>query len=93
MSVSDLIEHAQRGLLLALWVSLPTVAAAACVGVLVAVIQAATQLQDQTSSQVFKLVAACLVLALSGQWVGLSLLNFVDAMLRSAGFHAPAPIL
>ncbi len=93
MEALDLIEHAQRGLLLVLWVCLPTVGAAAGVGILVAVIQAVTQLQDQTTSQVFKLVAGCMVLALSAHWAGLTLLNFVDSMLRSAGFHAPAPIL
>ncbi len=93
MNAEQLVEFAHRGLLLALWVSLPTVAASAGVGLLVAVIQATTQLQDQTASQVFKLIAACIVLALSAHWLGLSVLNFADEMLRSGGFHAPAPIL
>ncbi|MBC7548050.1 MAG: type III secretion system export apparatus subunit SctS [Polaromonas sp.] len=93
MSTETLLEFAHRGLLLALWVSLPTVAAAAVAGVAIALIQATTQLQDQTAGQVFKLIAACAVLALSAGWLGLSVLNFADEMLRAAGFHAPTPII
>jgi type III secretion protein S len=93
MNTENLIEFSHRGLLLVLWASLPTVAAAALVGLLIALVQATTQLQDQTAAQVFKLMGACLVLALTAGWVGLSVLNFADEMLRSTGFHAPAPIL
>ena len=93
MDTPALLEFMNRGLLLALLVSLPTVAAAAAVGLLVAVVQATTQLQDQTASQVFKLIAACIVLALTGRWLGVSILNFADEMLRAGGFHAPAAIL
>lgn len=93
MTTEALLEFAQRGLLLALWVSLPTVAAAALVGLSIALIQATTQLQDQTVGQVFKMIAASVVLALSASWLGLSVVNFADEMLRSIGFHAPVPIL
>lgn len=93
MDMSSLIEFTHRGLLLALWVSLPTVVAAGAVGLLMAVVQATTQLQDQTSSLILKLIVACIVLALSARWVGLSILNFADELLRSGGFHAPSPIL
>ena len=93
MNTEALLEFANRGLLLVLWVSLPTVAAAALVGLSIALIQATTQLQDQTVGQVFKMIAASVVLALSASWLGLSVVNFVDEMLRSIGFHAPSPIL
>lgn len=93
MDFNHLLDFSQRGLLLALWVALPTVAAAAAVGIFVAIIQATTQLQDQTASQVFKLVVACAVLATSARWVGVNLLNFADEVLRAIGFHAPVAIL
>jgi type III secretion protein S len=93
MHIDQLLEFSHRGLLLALWVALPTVAAAAVVGIFVAIIQATTQLQDQTASQVFKLIVACAVLAVTARWVGLNLLNFVDEMLKTFGFHAPTAIL
>jgi type III secretion protein S len=93
MNVTELIDFTHRGLLLALWVSLPTVATAAAIGLLFALVQATTQLQDQTTGQVFKLVGACIVLALTAAWVGLSVLNFADEMMRTFGFNAPTPIL
>lgn len=93
MTSDTLIDFAERGLLLALWVSLPTVAAAAGIGLLFALLQATTQLQDQTTGQVVKLVGACLVLALTSGWLGLSVLNFADELLRASGFTAPTPIL
>jgi type III secretion protein S len=88
MEPSSVIEFTQRGLLLALWVSLPVIAASAAVGLVVAVIQATTQLQDQTLSQVIKLVVAALVLVLTAQWMGSSIYLFVDELLRAGGFHA-----
>jgi type III secretion protein S len=93
MNVATLIDFTNRGLLLALWVSLPTVAAAAAIGLLFALLQATTQLQDQTTGQIVKLVGACIVLALTGGWVGLSVLNFADELMRTGGFNAPTPIL
>ena len=91
METSTLLELTQRGLLLAIWVSLPVIAAAAAVGLVVAVIQATTQLQDQTLSQVIKLVAAAVVLVLTAQWMGSSIYLFVDELLRAGGFHATRP--
>jgi type III secretion protein S len=88
---SGIIEFTQRGLLLAMWVSLPVVAAAAVVGLLVAVVQATTQLQDQTLSQVVKLVVAAVVLVLTAQWMGSSIFLFVDELLRAGGFYATRP--
>jgi type III secretion protein S len=93
MNTENLIEFAHRGLILVLWVALPTVVTAAAVGIVVALIQATTQLQDQTAAQVLKLIVACLVLVLSAGWAGISVLNFVDEMMRTIGFHAPTPIL
>lgn len=93
MDNAALLEFTQRGLLLALWVSLPVVATAAALGVLLAVVQAATQLQDQTTSTVLKLVAAAAVLALTARWLGSSVMTFADEMWRAAGFHAATPKL
>ncbi len=93
MTTDGLIEFANRGLLMVLWVSLPTVATAAGIGLLFALLQATTQLQDQTTGQVVKLVGAAVVLLLTSGWLGLSVLNFADELLRAGGFHAPTPIL
>lgn len=86
MEPSAIIEFTQRGLLLMVWVCLPVVLAAASVGLVVAVVQATTQLQDQTLSQVLKLLAAAIVLILSAHWMGSSVYLFVDELLRASGF-------
>lgn len=93
MDAAALIEFTHRGLLMALWVSLPVAVAAVAVGVLFAVLQAATQLQDQTTSTVVKLVAAAVVLAVSARWIGTSVTEFADEMWRAGGFHAATPKL
>ena len=93
MTTDTLIDFANRGLLMVLWVSLPTVATAAGIGLLFALLQATTQLQDQTTGQVVKLVGAAIVLVLTSGWLGLSVLNFADELLRTGAFPAPSPIL
>lgn len=93
MDSAALLEFTQRGLLLALWVSLPTALAAVVVGLAFAVLQATTQLQDQTTATVFKLLAAAAVLALTARWLGSSVLEFADEMWRAGGFHAATPKL
>jgi type III secretion HrpO family protein len=91
MQTSQLLEFAQRGLLLALWVSLPVVVAAVLVGLLFAVLQATTQIQDQTTSTILKLIAACVVLALTANWVGSNVRAFTDEMWRTGGFPSATP--
>lgn len=88
MDVNAVIDYTQRGLLLAIWVCMPVVLAAAVTGLVVAVVQATTQLQDQTLSQVLKLGVAALVLVLSAHWMGASIYLFVDDLLRAGGFMA-----
>lgn len=91
MDSNALIEFLQRGLLLAVWVSLPVAAAAVAVGMVFAVVQAATQLQDQTVSTIAKLLVAAMVLALCARWIGAAVVEFTDEMWRAGGFHAATP--
>ncbi|HEY3497697.1 MAG TPA: type III secretion system export apparatus subunit SctS [Polyangiaceae bacterium] len=70
MSLSALTELGERALLLAIAVSLPVVVAAALVGVIVAALQAATQLQDATIAHLPRLVAVVLVLIVALPWMG-----------------------
>jgi type III secretion protein S len=69
-SASALAALGQEALLLSLAVSLPVVAVAAVVGLLVAVLQAATQIQDATLSHLPRLVVVALVIALLAPWMG-----------------------
>ncbi len=66
----------QQSLYLVILVSAPPVLMALLVGVLVAVFQATTQLQEQTLSFAPKLVSVLGVLAIAGPWIGNQLVRF-----------------
>jgi type III secretion HrpO family protein len=66
----DLTELAQTALLLSVAVSLPVVGVAAVVGLLVAALQAVTQLQDMTIAHLPRFLVVALALALAGPWMG-----------------------
>lgn len=70
----------QQALALTLMLSLPTVLVIAAVGLVAALLQAVTQVQESTIGFGVKLVSGVGVLALSAHWMGHELLNFVDAL-------------
>jgi flagellar biosynthetic protein FliQ len=72
----DLVSLGQEALLLALSVSLPVVGVAALVGLVVAVLQAATQMQDYTLAHLPRLVFVAVTLALAGPWMGTQIATF-----------------
>lgn len=76
--VSLLAANAQEALLLAVAVSLPVVGAAAIIGLLVAVMQAATQVQDVTLAHLPRLVVVAVVLAVAGPWMGSQIAAFAE---------------
>jgi flagellar biosynthetic protein FliQ len=79
-----LVLHAAReGLLLVLLLSAPPLLASMAVGLVVGVVQAATQIQDQTLGFVPKLVIVTLVLAAMGPVLGAQLVRFTEALLLS----------
>ena len=75
-TVSQLVALAQEALLLSVAVSLPAVAVAALVGLVVAVLQAATQVQDVTLAHLPRLVVVALALAIAGPWMGAQIAAF-----------------
>lgn len=76
MSEVEIINHAAQALLLVLILSMPPIAVAALVGVVIGLLQALTQIQDQTISFVFKLAAIILVIFMTMGWVGAELINY-----------------
>jgi type III secretion protein S len=80
MDTPTLITFLKQGLVLVLLMSLPTVVTIAVIGLVVALVQAVTQVQEQAIGFGIKLIAAVIVLALTSQWMGAELLNFVDAI-------------
>lgn len=66
----------QQALLLSVAVVLPVVGAAALVGLLVSVVQAATQVQDHTIGHLPRLLAVVAVLVATGPWIGGQIAEF-----------------
>ena len=81
-AASDLLLRAVReGLLLAILLSAPPLLASLLVGFMVGVVQAATQLHDQTLSFVPKLVVVALTLLAMGPALATQLVRFSQALL------------
>jgi flagellar biosynthesis protein FliQ len=81
MSPADLAYRAQEALLLSVAVALPVVAVAALVGLVVAVLQAATQIQDVTIAHLPRFLAVAVALAVLGPWMGHQIAAFAARIL------------
>ncbi|MEC9396051.1 MAG: flagellar biosynthesis protein FliQ [Myxococcota bacterium] len=80
-----ILQIAREGLLLALIVSAPPVLTSLFVGLLVSIVQATTQIQEQTLTFVPKLVAVFVSLAISAPWIGAQLVRFTHLVF--SGIH------
>jgi type III secretion HrpO family protein len=69
-----------EALYLVLWVSAPALLVSLGVGLALALVQALTQVQEQTLSFVPKLAAVALSLAVTGSLVGAEVLRFTHAL-------------
>lgn len=69
MSLGDLVTLLRNGVFEILKLALPVLGAALIVGLIVAIFQATTSIQEQTLTFVPKLVAILVVLALLGSWM------------------------
>ena len=76
----DLVRHA---VMLSLLVAAPMLATALIVGVVVSLIQAVTQLQEQTLTFIPKLLALSLVFTLTLPWTLTRLVEYLAGVLRS----------
>jgi flagellar biosynthetic protein FliQ len=66
---NTIIRLVQESLVVSMWVSAPAALAAVGVGLAVAVLQTATQVQEQTLAYMPKLVAVGVVLLIAGGWM------------------------
>ncbi len=80
MPVADLVQRAEQALVLSVALALPIVAVAALVGLVVAVLQAATQIQDQAVAHLPRLLAVAVTLAALGPWMGRQIAMFAASL-------------
>lgn len=73
---TQIVQLAYQGLLLILILSAPPILISMMFGILVAIFQAATQIQEQTLSFTIKLVAVTLTLMFMGKWLGAQIMSF-----------------
>lgn len=78
MNLGHLVDAGQQALILAALVSLPVVGIAALVGLLVAAIQAAAQVQDPTLSHLPRMLAVIAALVALGPWMGHQIAGFAE---------------
>lgn len=83
MFSAEIFQLAYQALLLILILSAPPILISMVLGLLVAVFQAATQIQEQTLSFTVKLIAVILTLIMMGGWLGAQILQFANNIITN----------
>lgn len=76
--MAETLNYFQQGLMMSILLSAPPLIIAAAAGMIVSLIQAVTQIQDQTVPYVVKLVAVGCTLAAMGRWIGVELIQLAN---------------
>jgi flagellar biosynthesis protein FliQ len=87
VTTATLVYEAQQALLLMIAVSLPVLAVAALVGLIVAAFQAASQIQDPTLSHLPRVITVIAALALLGPWMGREVAAFAQRAFTLGGLR------
>jgi type III secretion protein S len=77
---ADIVQLVREALWLVLALSAPPIAAASVVGLIVAFLQAATQLQEQTLTYTVKFITVVVTLLIMSSLMGATLLHFADRL-------------
>ncbi|MFL4558489.1 EscS/YscS/HrcS family type III secretion system export apparatus protein [Yersinia kristensenii] len=78
MSTAIVVHLATQLLWIVLLLSMPVVVVASVVGLVVSLLQALTQIQDQTLQFLIKLLAVSATLLITYHWMGATLLNYTQ---------------
>lgn len=87
MNDASLVHFVTELLWLVLMTSLPVVLVASVIGIAVSLLQALTQIQDQTLQFMIKLFAVALVIMSTYHWQGGLLLAYTRQVLLQIGTH------
>jgi flagellar biosynthetic protein FliQ len=83
MTPESIMEFGQHALYVAMLVAAPLLLTALAVGLLIGVIQAATQINEMTLSFIPKLIAMALVALITGPWMLRVLVRFTKQLIES----------
>lgn len=82
MTSSTILDLTRQALMLVLLLSLPIVAIATVTGLVVAILQAVTQVQDANIGIAVRLIAVMVALVLLSGWLGSEVLRFAQHALE-----------
>lgn len=80
MTNAEVLDLLRSGIMVALKLSAPLLILSMAVGVIIAVLQAATQIHEQTLTFVPKLVIVALIFLLAGSWMMETLQEYTIAL-------------
>lgn len=78
MDQAVILDFTVKAMLLVLILSLPPIIVATVMGLLVSLLQALTQIQEQTLGFAVKLIMVIMTLLLTAPWIGAELLLFAE---------------
>jgi flagellar biosynthetic protein FliQ len=82
MSPESVIEIGQHALYVAMLIAAPLLLTALAIGLLIGVIQAATQINEMTLSFIPKLIAMAVVALITGPWMLRTLVQFTRQLIE-----------
>jgi type III secretion protein S len=83
MFSNEIYQLSYQALLMILLLSGPPILISMAVGLFVAILQAATQIQEQTLSFTVKLIAVILTLFLMGGWLGSQIMQYANTIFQN----------
>jgi type III secretion protein S len=83
MFTTELYQLSYQALLMILILSGPPILISMAVGLFIAILQAATQIQEQTLSFTVKLIAVIFTLLLLGGWLGGQIVQFTNTIFQN----------
>ncbi|ATM88307.1 EscS/YscS/HrcS family type III secretion system export apparatus protein [Yersinia massiliensis] len=89
MNNAIVVHLATQLLWIVLLLSMPVVLVASVVGLIVSLLQALTQIQDQTLQFLIKLLAVSATLLITYHWMGVTLLNYTQQTFSQVGNMRP----
>ena len=87
MSIDQATDLIRQSLMLALIVSAPMLLIGLCVGIVVSLLQAITQIQEQTLAFIPKIVSMVVAAIVLMPWIGHRLLEYTAIVLSNPAAH------
>ena len=83
MYANEIYQLSYQALILILILSGPPIIISMILGLMVAIFQAATQIQEQTLSFTVKLFAVIFTLIIMGGWLGVQIMQYTNTILKA----------